>query len=302
MPGKSDLATLENGQLRASVQPGLGAGLTRLDWWHRGAWEPLLRPLSGPASDPEQLACCLLMPWSNRLYGSSFTWRGRVFHVRPSRAGDRQPLHGDAWVSAWSVISQGSDEIVLEFDARQHRPLAYIGRVHYRLDASRLQVSLCIEHCGDEPMPYGMGLHPWFVRESDTQIQFNSKSRWEPQAEQPPSFEMPLHCGDRNHFGEPQRLPSGLIDHAYAGWDGHARIRWPSRGLALEMRATDSSNHLVVYSPPQQATHGFVCLEPVTHRNGAHIAADPLVQGLVELRRGQHLELEVSLVVTSDLI
>lgn len=300
MPGKHDLATLENGQLRACVQPGLGAGLTRLDCWHRDAWEPLLRPLSGPASDPEQLACCLLMPWSNRLYGGRFTWRGRVFDVRPSRVRDRLPLHGDAWVSAWSVISQGSNETVLELDARQHQPFAYTGRVHYRLEASRLRVSLCIEHCGDEPMPYGIGLHPWFVREADTQIQFNSKSRWEPQAEQPPSFLTTLHSGSPDHFGEPKRLPSGLIDHAYAGWDGRAEIRWPRRGLALEMRANTSSTHLSVYSPPQQAAKDFVCLEPVTHRNGAHLAVDPLAQGLVELRLGQHLTLEVSLAVTNN--
>jgi galactose mutarotase-like enzyme len=52
----------------------------------------------------------------------------------------------------------------------------------------------------------------------------------------------------------------------------------------------------VVYSPPPQAHRtGFVCLEPVTHRNDAHRAPDPLAEGLVELRCGERLSLAVTL-------
>ncbi len=294
-PG-SGLVTLANGRLRVVVQPGLGAGLTQLAAWHGGRWQPLMRPLQGSARDPEQMACCVLMPWSNRLYGGGFRWRDRTVTVEPMRPGDRLPLHGHAWLAPWQVLSSAAEELVLTHECQAPAGFAYTGQVRYRLEDTRLRVELSVEHRGPGPLPYGLGLHPWFVRDPDTVVAFHSTGRWEPDATQAPHTLRPLDPHDPLSFHPGRLLPPELIDHVYSGWDGAAEIRWPARGLALRMHADATAPYLVVYSPPPQAhLPGFVCLEPVTHCNDAHRAPDPLAQGLVELQRGERLALGVTL-------
>lgn len=296
MKSASDgLICLDNGQVRVSIQPGLGAGLTEMSVLHRGRWEPVLRPWQGLATDPEQLACCLLMPWSNRLYGGGFRWQGRPLSVAPARAIDPVPLHGDAWVGAWQVVNQSHDALSLVHDARGRPNFPYVGHVRYALKAATLWVEMKLQHHGAEPMPYGLGLHPWFVRSPDTQVRFQSSGRWEPDASRPPRQVRLLSGGEPHAFRQAKPLPVELIDHAYLEWDGRADVIWPSRGLAVRVQADPIARYLVVYSPARAAGADFVCLEPVTHAPDAHRAATPESTGLVELRQGGCLELAVTL-------
>ena len=292
-----DLVRLANGQVRVCVQPALGAGLTEMSVLHRGCWEPVLRPRQGIATDPEQLACCLLMPWSNRLYGGGFRWRARTVSVAPARAIDPVPLHGNAWVARWRVLSRSADAVCLFHDARSETNFPYVGHVHYALKAATLWVEMKLEHHGAEPMLYGLGLHPWFVRSPDTQIRFQSSGRWEPDATRPPRLVRLLSGSEPHSFKQAKTLPEELIDHAYLEWDGRAEVIWPSRGLAVHMQADSIARYLVVYSPAQTAGADFVCLEPVTHAPDAHRASATQSTGLVELRQGDCLELAVTLAV-----
>ncbi len=290
------LVTLTNGRLRVVVQPGLGAGLTQMAVWHDGHWQPLMRPLQGRARDPEQMACGVLMPWSNRLYGGGFRWRDRAVIIEPLRPGDRMPLHGHAWLAPWQVVADTPEELVLTHRFQSPSGFDYAGQVRYRLEDTTLRVELSVEHRGTSPLPYGLGLHPWFVRDLDTVVAFRSTGRWEPDAGQAPRRFRQLDGRRPLSFDTARPLPPELIDHAYTGWNGTAEIRWPARGLALRMRANAPAPYLVVYSPPPQAYRpDFVCLEPVTHLNDAHRAADPFAQGLVELLRNERLQWGVTL-------
>ena len=72
--------TLVNSNLRLDVAPALGGGITRFDWRHDGALVPIFRPCVEPCSDtdPNQLACYPLLPYSNRIG----EWAFRVFRAR----------------------------------------------------------------------------------------------------------------------------------------------------------------------------------------------------------------------------
>ena len=61
--------TLANSHLRLDVAPALGGGITRFDWRHEGALVPIFRPCAEPRpdTDPNQLACYPLLPYSNRI-------------------------------------------------------------------------------------------------------------------------------------------------------------------------------------------------------------------------------------------
>jgi aldose 1-epimerase len=199
------------------------------------------------------MACCVLMPWSNRLYGGGFRWRDRTVTVEPMRPGDRLPLHGHAWLAPWQVVSSAAEELVLTHECQAPAGFAYTGQVRYRLEDTRVRVELSVEHRGPGPLPYGLGLHPWFVRDPDTVVAFHSTGRWEPDATQAPRTLRPLAPQEPLNFDPGRPLPPELIDHVYTGWDGAAEIRWPARGLALRMRADALAPYLVVYSPPPQA-------------------------------------------------
>lgn len=293
------LVRLNNGRIRICIQPGLGAGLTEMAVKLKGRWEDVLRPCIGPADDPEELACCLLMPWSNRLYGGGFRWRERRVPISPLRPVDPVPLHGDAWLARWQLERQGADDVTLVHDARDGEHFQYVGHVRYALKGSTLCVEMRVRHHGVAPMPYGLGLHPWFLRPPDTRIRFHSGGRWEPDATRPPRQLRLLSGDERPSFKLPKGLPDELIDHAYVDWDGKAEIHWPSRGLDVHMRADRAAQFLVVYAPAPAACADFVCLEPVTHAPDAHRAHAPLSLGLIELHNGDCMSLAVTLTATS---
>ncbi len=290
---------LSNGKIRVGIQPDLGAGLTEMAAWHEGQWEDVLRPCRGPSEDPEQLACCLLMPWSNRLYGGGFQWRDQLVKVLPQRTVDHVPLHGDAWLAQWQVVGHGVEEVTLIHDARGAMPFPYVGQVRYWLKDSTLLIEMRVEHHGADPMLYGLGLHPWFLRSPDTQICFKSEGRLEPHATHPPREVRSLSGSESHSFHWAKALPNELIDHAYLGWNGRAELRWPARALKVLLQASTQAQYLVVYSPEGVAGANFVCLEPVTHAPDAHRSHEPMSSGLVELRSGGHLDLTVSLTVSS---
>src|SRR6202166_875426 len=74
--GVDGCITLANAQLRLDVAPALGGGITRFDWRSDGALVPIFRPCLEPtaATDPNELACYPLLPYSNRIGAG----RGRV--------------------------------------------------------------------------------------------------------------------------------------------------------------------------------------------------------------------------------
>jgi aldose 1-epimerase len=94
--------------------------------------------------------------------------------------------------------------------------------------------------------------------------------------------------------GAPMHGP--LIDNGYDGWDGHASIHWPERGLSVHLsmeplstpRGPIAPAHCLVYRPP--AGEAF-CFEPITQPIDAfHLPGQP---GLVTLSRGETLMLRV---------
>lgn len=284
---KRDDIAIQNSSLRVAIRPSLGGGIVRFDAWHRETWQPLFRPLTGNSSNPEQLACCPLVPWSNRIHAHGFNWRGSYFAVPSNRAGEPTALHGDGWLSSWRTVQHDEHSAQVELDASDREPFSYRATLHYSLSDCSLAVATTVTHMGSQAMPYGLGLHPWFVRDPDTEIAFKSVGRREPGSPLPPR-ELRLFNGcETINFSADRSFPSETIDHEYVGWDGKARVTWPNRQLAVQITAGPECSRLVLYSPyPSQ---GFFCLEPITHSIAAHSSNDPLKEGLVELANGEKL-------------
>ncbi len=156
-----------------------------------------------------------------------------------------------------------------------------------------MDITLSIKHFGPEPLPYGLGHHPWFVRTPATRLHAPAKGYW---AAQPPAFPPSMKTDplpEAWDFNKPRALPGGLIDNGFAGWNGRARIEWPDRGVAVDVQADSGARFYQIYSPSTDAP--IFCFEPVTQPNNAYAMPEsPAETGLRVLKTGEETAMRVT--------
>lgn len=294
---------LENDQACALVLPGHGAGLARFDLRLRGRRLPVFRPLTGAPRAARDLALFLLAPFSNRIAPAGFDCNGQRHRLAPNVPGEPCPLHGDAWQRPWSVTEHSRSHARLQLRSTQLPPFDYSAQIDWQLAGPALCATLTLTHCGALPLPYGGGFHPWFVRDSDVQLQAPASGWWAEDALHLPTHWQALtgaadntdntdntdDAGHMHDFRQPRRLPPGFVNALFGGWNGQARIVWPQRALALEISAQAPLDRYVFYSPGAAAD--FFCFEPVSHDIAAHNHPAPAQAGLAVLHPGQSLQL-----------
>jgi aldose 1-epimerase len=141
---------------------------------------------------------------------------------------------------------------------------------------------LSVRNLGPEPLPFGLGFHPWLVRTPGTLLQAKAKQVVLENCDHLPDGEAPVAWRVEWDFAAPRALPADWINNAFLGWDGRATVIWSDRKLALELEADGPLLTYIVYSPAAGA--GFFCFEPVTHPVDAHnLAGGPAANGLTIL-------------------
>jgi len=280
------VAVLQHERQRLSVLPGLGGSLASWEYQAQGQWTPLLRPWNG-SSDLYTTACFPLVPWSNRITADGFIHRGQHYPVRPNRAGEAYPIHGDGWLQAWQIVTQEANRIELQLDSCEYdnNPYTYQASQTFSLSADGLEIQLSVTNRGSQELPFGLGLHPYFLHNPATRLQSRANGVWLCGADPiPTGYTRQLPVGwDYNH---PAALTGDLIDNCFSGWDGLARIDYPDRGLRIEMQMQDCNGLSLMYRPPGL---DYFCLEPITHPIDAFHMSDRL--GLVNLTPGATMQL-----------
>ena len=288
--------TLEHGRQRLRLLPEFGGSIAAWEMRPDGsaAWQHLLRQWKGSSvapADAYTFACFPLVPWSNRIGGGGFEQAGRLYALRPNRAGEPFPIHGDGWLQSWTIDQTGDDHIALTLTSNgfDGSPYHYRASQRFSMGKDSLTIRLEVTHLGDDPLPYGLGLHPYFPRNAKTTLQMDTTGLWlcgdDPMpvshtTRYPPSFD----------YRQPTALDGPLIDHCFTGWDGHAVISYPDRGLRLTLTMRDCNGYALMYRPPDL---DFFCLEPITHPIDAfHMPGRP---GLQILACGQSMALELVL-------
>jgi aldose 1-epimerase len=292
-PGDDDTIRLQRGGFRASVRPGLGGSLT--GFWHAaGGHAPVavLRPTPAGATSPLQAASFPLVPWCNRIEHGAFDWRGRTVRLRANHPGDAFPLHGYGWYARWRTVDVGAASVVLEWaDAGGEWPWPYAARARYALEDDGLVVELAVENRADEPMPAGLGHHPYFPRTERTRVRARLPVLWEPDARLIPRGPVPNPLAAEFEAG--CRIAGVRLDSGYTGWDGVATIEQPDDGLRVDLLGADGDAfHLYVPDAP------FFCAEAVTNQPNA--LNDPRAAApMVTLAPGATLRYAMRLRVTA---
>ncbi len=277
---------LENRALRVDVLPEAGGGLLRFDWLGDGGVVPIFRPGEAAAAqqDPRTLACYPLVPWSNRIGGGRFTFEGHAVEVPRTREGEPYPLHGHGWLMPWRVVSQTAASVELAAVVDHGQPFRYSARLRYTLSASSLHVLLSVRNEGT-PLPFGLGLHPFFPRTPGVRLQARATAMWQAAPDHLPTVSQAPPADADFRKLRPLAVTANL-NHSFEGWDGHAEIAWPDQRLLLSTSA-DTSRY-VLYTPTDA---DFFCFEPVDHAINAHnLQGLPQDHGLTILGTGQSLE------------
>ena len=288
---------MSDGLLSAVVVPELGAGLARLDYRVGDRVHSLLRPEPpGGAGDPFELGLQVLVPWSNRISSGGFNFGGRRHALQSNVEGEPFPIHGNGFSQPWVVVSATAGAVSQRLDSPGPGHFRYRACLTYTLQAGSLRIDLDLCNTGNEPMPFGLGFHPWFVRSAQTELRARSTGVWRETSQHLPLGIAPVPLPAEWDFDRGAALPQGFINNAFVGWDGHAVVRWRDHGLQLRIEASPVLSTYILYAPGSQAD--FFCFEPVSHPVDAfNLPGPPEAHGLVVLTPGESVEASATLVV-----
>jgi aldose 1-epimerase len=261
------LLTLRTGRLAVELAPSAGGAVARFTC----GGVDLLKPMTAGAvasGRGNNAALYPLVPYSNRIRDGRLVFGDEIIQLARNWPGIDHPMHGDGWAHAWRVVRSDaqSAEIVYEHEragAKGGWPFRYRARQHYRLDEASLAIRITIENLEDRPVPAGIGLHPFFVRDPDCTVTCRTAHVWRTDPEVLPIERIPVP--PEWDFAHGRTPDSVMLDNCFDGWDGHASIAWPAKRLRLDIDGTEPFRHLVIYTPPGQP---FFCVEPVSHTNG----------------------------------
>jgi aldose 1-epimerase len=276
---------LENEIWQVGVLPPMGMSTAFGRIKHGGRWCDFLRrvPEAGFAKASE-CASYLLVPWSNRIRDARFKFRGKDYQLKVN-AVDGTAMHGTAKDYAWDVEQADERSIVGSFDSRRNEevnfPFAFSARAEFRLDGARFVNRVSIKNEGGEPMPAGVGHHPYFQRAltSDTDtvlLEVPCKEHFPLEKCLPTSEPVPIES--RIDFRTRRPLGTVPIDDCLTTREGDAPVRFSylESGVAVSLELDAIFENIVVYVPPGKP---FFAVEPVTNANDGFNLYDKQVRG-----------------------
>lgn len=228
---------------------------------------------AGPAFD---LSCFPLVPFSNRVDQGRFRFGERGVALPVDRWNWPHAIHGHGWEAVWAVDGRSGDSLHLSYRHPAGAwPWPYRAEQVFHLTGDGLSITIAITNEGDEPMPAGLGLHPYFPRPPGTVLTARTDGMWTNGPTRLPERRsaVPGQWDTRQGLC----LDGVNIDHGFFGWAGGATLSWPDRppgtedgpipwGMSLSVEADPLFSHLLIYAP-----HGehYVCVEPVSHMTNA---------------------------------
>ena len=247
-----EVVRIGDGPIEVEILPGVGGRIHRL----RVDGHDLLRTppdVSRHLDDPWFWGSYPMAPWCNRIDAGPTAILGREVDL-PANFPDGTAIHGQVSQAPWVQIGDGSFGIRAGGDGW---PWPYEVAQDIAARGRELTLAFGLTNLADEPMPAGLGIHPWFRRPVRVAIGADAAYRSYAAPEADPSpVTGPF---DRRRLEE---LPDGLD----ACWTELAEppivLEWPSGGVRATISTAPPVPYVVAASP---AEIDAVAVEPQTH-------------------------------------
>jgi aldose 1-epimerase len=286
---------LSAGHLSLAISPSVGGSISTFTWADGANEWPILHNRNNGTENVLGMASFPLVPFVNRVRGGGFMFRGRDVRLQPNMAGDPSPIHGQGWLAPWTVESSDAHAAILSYRHEAGEwPWSYEARQQLNLDEQGLSYAITCRNLSDDPMPCGLGIHPYFPCGPQTRLDTEVEQVWTIDEHVLPVEKVPAE----GRFSLRDRLICGQdLDHGFGGWGGRARVSDPGWPFATEF-SSPGAKFFQVYSPP---SGGFFAAEPVSHANTAMNAPeqDWAELGFEVLEPGAEMRLDVRIDVTA---
>jgi aldose 1-epimerase len=249
----------------------------------------------------------ILFPFPGRLRDGSLPTNDKSFQLPLNDSTKKHAIHGftprNPWRVASTVEKADHASIIGVFDLPSDLPSAvgmwpsdFLLSVTYSLFADRLAVEANVLNRGGEPLPFGLGYHPYFrlpnVTDADVGghvLQANVDKLWLVDADNLPTGELKPVPADLD-FRSPRPIGSTALDHVLSGVTTSGTMRelavlsHPASPGRLRIRADDSFRELVLFTPAHRQA---VAIEPYTcSADASHLAARGIDSGWRTLAPG----------------
>lgn len=257
------LVRLDAGALKLVLAPAAGGGIARFDRVENASKTPVLRGSARVPAHALEAASFPLVPYCNRIRNGAFLFCDREVTLELNMPPDPSPLHGQGWLSPWEVgfRSETEAELVFSHPAGEW-PWDYQAVQRFELDPEGLSLVLSCTNRSPEPMPCGLGQHPYFPCTEETRLDTGVATVWTIDDKVLPVERVPA----KGRYDLADRLVCGqALDNGFGGWNGRARLSTPGVPFITEMSSPDAG-YFQLYSP---SSGGFIVAEPVSHANAA---------------------------------
>jgi aldose 1-epimerase len=254
---------LSAGNLRLRLSPSIGGSISAFEWLGEDGERSILRECHTALEKVLDASSFPLVPYVNRIRGGRFSFRGRQVRLAPNMPRDPSPLHGQGWLNPWHVEQATERAATLTYrHERGEWPWAYEATQQFALDENGYSLVLTCTNVGDEPMPCGLGQHPYFPCGPSTRLDTEVTCAWTIDEQVLPVEQVPAE----GRYDLRNRLVCGQnLDNGFGGWGGDARMSDPSWPYSLRMSSAEA-RFFQLYSPGEG---GIFVAEPVTHANAA---------------------------------
>jgi aldose 1-epimerase len=246
--------TLRGDDLEVVLLPGIGARVHRI----RAFGQDLLRTPADSSThldEPFFWGAYPMAPWCNRVPAGDSEVAGRTVRLTANFP-DGTAIHGLVSTLPWTLGSDGTLRVTAGGDGW---PWPHEVSLAPSVAGRTLELDYRLTNLAKEPMPAGIGLHPWFAAPVEVRLPAeevyaaNSGSAARPQPV--------AGAFDLRSLG----LPSTGLDGTWTGLtERRIELRWPHLGIrAFLETASDAASTCVALASP--ASVGAVAIEPQTH-------------------------------------
>jgi aldose 1-epimerase len=265
-------------------------------------WSPF-RSLAEMQAKPALCGVPFLAPWANRLDQDAFYANGKKYLLNADlgnlrRDQNEKPIHGLLLFSPhWKVIKLEANDrsayVVsrLEFwrypELMAQFPFAHAIEMTYRLAGGVLEVETLLENHADEPMPVGVGYHPYFQVPDTPRDQSKVHVAAREHLELSPLL-IPTGARTPVNLPDPVSLATTQLDDVFSslvrGADGRAEFWVEGGGRRISVIYGPKYTVAVIYAPPGQ---NFICFEPMSAITDAfNLAHTGIYKELQSIPRG----------------